>query len=434
MPVPVGDSYGRDVGTLSKTLGQIRSRVEDAGPAVGGPWRRLAPLVVATGAAQSLLVILGPTVVAIAAEFDVSVGVAAQSRSITAGVAVVTSLALTQRIDRLGIRRLLSWGALAAIVACAAIAVAPVLAVYLTSHIVLGVGFACLVSAGFAGVASFEREKRAWAMGYVSAAIAGAWIVVNPVVGILTESISWRIASLAPASIALLVIWMAKGTPARDGGGEVGSMRHLLESRSARRWMIAELLYYTAWATFLTFSGAFFIEALGLGESTVGWMLAIGPAAFFASATQSRALVARFDRARLVAAMALTIGALLVVLLVLTRSIIPAAALNALIGVAAGVRTPVSSNLGMAQIPDQPGAMMSVRTGVNQLGYLVGGLVGGSVIAVWGYPALGLALGVILAVAALLYLRVRDSASRRPTARGNGQSPRRLVELGGTGT
>ena len=71
---------------------------------------------------------------------------------------------------------------------------APTLMLFLAAHLLVGVAFACLLSAGFAGVAAFAPERRPWAIGYVAGASALAWIVVNPIAGAVTEWVSWRVA------------------------------------------------------------------------------------------------------------------------------------------------------------------------------------------------------------------------------------------------
>ena len=96
------------------------------------------------------------------------------------------------------------------------------------------------------------------------------------------------------------------------------------------------------------------------------------------------------------------------------RSAPVAVALFCLLGLAAGTRTPVSASLGLDQLPGQPAAMMAARTGATQLGYLVGAVVGGAVISGAGYPALGLVLAVVMATSAALVLRVDDPRGPAP--------------------
>jgi predicted MFS family arabinose efflux permease len=59
-------------------------------------------------------------------------------------------------------------------------------------------------------------------------------------------------------------------------------------------------------------------------------------------------------------------------------------------------------------MPAQPGAMMAARTTSAQLGYTVGALLGGLVIAVAGFDALGFVLFVGMAFSAVLIARVAE--------------------------
>ena len=123
-------------------------------------------------ASQALLVALSPTIVAIGRDLGASVGAVGQARSVAAAVAILASLAIFGRIDALGVRRLLGVGSALAIVACAAVGLAPTLALFLAAHLLVGLAFACLLSAGFSGVAAFPPERRPWAIGYVVGANA----------------------------------------------------------------------------------------------------------------------------------------------------------------------------------------------------------------------------------------------------------------------
>ena len=369
---------------------------------------KLAPLVLATMASQALLVVLSPTIVAIRRELGASIGVVGQARSVAAGVAIMASLAIVGRIDALGVRRLLRVGSALAIVACVAVGLAPTLALFLAAHVLVGLAFACLLSAGFAGVAAFPPERRPWAIGYVAGANALAWIVVNPIVGAVTESLTWRAAEIVPAVIAVVALLAAPAADLAPNPTAARALRTLLRERSARRWLGAEVFAYGAWSALLTFVGAFFIERLGVPEAAAGWLLATGAAAYFAASTRTRTLVGLFPRRRLAAGSALIMAVLLFVLLRLTASAPLAVATFCLVGLAAGVRTPASSGLGLEQLPRHSGAMMAARTAATQLGYLLGAVIGGAVISHGGYGALGIVLAIGMTASALLILRVDD--------------------------
>jgi hypothetical protein len=60
--------------------------------------------------------------------------------------------------------------------------------------------------------------------------------------------------------------------------------------------------------------------------------------------------------------------------------------------------------------------MMGARTASAQLGYLVGALVGGAVLAVSGFGTLGLVLFAGMGLSALLLSRVSDPQAAAPHA------------------
>lgn len=372
--------------------------------------RRVAPLVLATMTSQALLVVLAPTISATGAEIGATVAAVGQARTVSATVAIIASLLITVRIAQIGVRRLLLAGSVLTLLSCAAVAAAPNLLTFLVAHVLVGAAFACQLTAGFAGLSGFSGDRRPWAIGYVTGANALAWVVVNPLAGAVTQWWSWRAAYAIPVLIALGGVLTAGGAApagtARSGGLPV---RTVIRDRSARSWVLSELLAYLSWTSLITFLGAFFIERFGLGEAAVGWLLAAAAAAYIVASTRSARLVARLPRRMLAAVAALVMAVLLVVLLdVGGLGVAGAATVFCLIGLTAGVRTPVSSGLGLDQLPSQQEAMMAVRTATTQLGYLLGALLGGAVIATVGYPALGGVLAVGMTASALLLLRVKD--------------------------
>jgi len=200
--------------------------------------RMLAPLVLATMTSQALLVVLAPTIVAIAADLGASVGTIGQARSITAAASIIASVAISTRTDAFAVPRLLLTGSGLAIAACGAVAVSGTTALFLAAHVLVGLAFALLLSGGFAGVAAFSPQSRAWATGYVASANALAWIVVNPIAASLTEWLSWRAAEAVPAAIALTALFTARSAQRVPGGPATAGWWAPLKVASARRWII----------------------------------------------------------------------------------------------------------------------------------------------------------------------------------------------------
>ena len=371
--------------------------------------RRLLPLVLATMTSQALLVVLAPTIVGVGQDFGVSVGVVGQARTVLAGAAIAASLGIAPLLDRLGVRPLLFAGALLAVAGSAGAALSSTLPIFLFVHAVTGVGFACLLSAGFAGVASFRGEDRAWAMGYVVGANALAWIVVNPLAGVLTEVLSWRATHAVPAALALSVLVGIRAAPDERATSTGGTgLRGVLADPSARRWILAEVISFYAWGTYLTFIGAYFVQAYALGESATGIVLALGAVAFFVASVRGALLFDRLPRPRVVAVAVIVMGALIALQFSTDGDVWIGLLTFLLSGAVGGIRSSVASALGLAQLPGQPGAMMAARTAAIQTGYLLGGLIGGATLALGGYAALGIVLATGLIFCATLVLRVTE--------------------------
>ena len=115
-------------------------------------------------ASQAALVVLAVTIVDVGRELGVSVAVVGQARTVTAVSAIITLVAVGAALDRTGVGWLLRCGAVLAMIGCATSAVAPSLWVFLATHVLTGAAVACLLGAGFAGVAGLASHRRASAM------------------------------------------------------------------------------------------------------------------------------------------------------------------------------------------------------------------------------------------------------------------------------
>lgn len=394
-----------------------------AQPTTASRVRRLLPLVLATTATQASIVVLAPLLVAIADDLGASVSAVGIARAVLAATAVAASLALGPTIDRVGVRPLIVRGAALALAGALATALAPTLPAFYAAHAVTGVGVGCLLSAGFAGVASyFAGRDLAWAMGYVVGTQSLAWIVGNPIVGALADAGSWRLAYLVPGAVCLsaLVAGLLAPAPRRGllSADESSSIRAglaaVFHDRSARRWTIAELVGYSAWTAELTYAAAFYVERYGTGLTTVGVLLAIGSLVFLVTSLNFARVTARTARKPLLVASAFGMGVMLVPILNWAPSVLVTLGLFCVLAFLAGVRLTGSSALGLDLLPARPGAMMGARTASAQLGYVVGAAGGALVIAVAGFGTLGFVLFVGMSLSALVLAGVHDPAGHRP--------------------
>ena len=398
-------------------------------------FRRLLPLVLATTATQASIVVLAPLLVEIGDSLGASVSAVGVARSVLAGTAFAGSLAVGPLIDRIGVRPLIVRGGALALAGAAATAASPTLAIFYAAHVVTGLGVGCLLSAGFAGVASyFSGREMAWALGYVVGAQSLAWIVGNPIVGALADAGSWRLAYVVPASVCLAALLAglalrpvavaAESKPESIGDG----LRAVFGDRSARRWTISELVAYSAWSAELTYAAVFYIRNYDTGLGTIGFLLAGGSLAFLLTSLNTARLTTRFTRKPLLVACGLGMGAMLVPMLNWAPSVAGTFAMFCVMALFAGIRLAGSSSLGLDQLPDRPGAMMGARTGAAQLGYMIGAAGGGLVLALWGFGTLGFVLFAGMALSALLLTGVHDPWSERQRAAAVDPLPAPLVD------
>ena len=194
-------------------------------------------------------------------------------------------------------------------------------------------------------------------------------------------------------------------------GGAREGLLAVMREPSARRWAIAELVAYSAWTAELTYVGAFYVHSYGVNETVVGSLLAVGSVVFLVSSLSTERLVSRLPRRPVLVASALGMGVLLVPVLNLSPSVGFTLGLFCVLAALAGVRSTGSSSLGLLQLPERPGSMMGARTASAQLGYLVGAVVGGAVLALAGFGALGFVLFAGMVVSAGLLARVGDPAT-----------------------
>ncbi|HEX2070471.1 MAG TPA: MFS transporter [Thermoleophilaceae bacterium] len=396
--------------------------------------RRLLPLVLATTATQASIVVLAPLLVEIGRSLGASVSAVGVARSVLAGTAFAGSLAIGPLIDRIGVRPLVVRGGALALAGAVASATAPTLLVFYAAHVVTGIGVACLLSAGFAGVATyFSGREMAWAMGYVVGAQSLAWIVGNPIVGALADAGSWRLAYAVPASVCLAALvagFLLRPLQRTDAAPESirDGLRAVFQDRSARRWTIAELVAYSAWSAELTYAAVFYIRNYETSVATIGFLLAGGSLVFLLTSLNTARLTTRFTRKPLLVASALVMGFVLVPILNWAPSVTGTFAMFCVMATFAGIRLAGSSSLGLDQLPDRPGAMMGARTAAAQLGYMVGAAGGGLVLALWGFGTLGFVLCAGMALSAALLTGVRDPWSERQRAGAAEPLPAPLVD------
>jgi predicted MFS family arabinose efflux permease len=369
-------------------------------------------------AGQAAVIAMAPVLTDAAADLHVSTAAAGQLRTITGLTAGITALTLGIVTRRVGLGRQLLAGAALLAVASVASAVAPTFAMLAVAQLPVGVAVAVLTTAGTLAAAEWVApELRTRALSWALVGQPSAWIVGMPLVGMLGER-SWRYGWLAlPAAAAVVAAALVApraGQP--PGQARPAPARAVLADRRLARWLGGELLANAAWAGTLVYAGALLAESYGTSSRLRGFLLAVAAVAYVAGNLLSRRLL-RDEPGRLLVPLA--------VLLAVSDGLFGAARsgtaastiLFACAAFLAGGRTLVASAFALSTPAEVRPAVMRLRAATMQFGYFVGSIAAGAALAVGGYTAFGVTMGVaFLAAAATTAGRRAGGRTRRADA------------------
>lgn len=374
-------------------------------------WILLAVIVTMT-VNQTAIVIISPLAVAIADEFDTTVSLTGQLRTVAALVSAGLAPFVGLLSDRFGRRPIMLAGLLAITAFGFASAVAPTFGLLMAVQAIAGFGIASLLSSGYAVAAdAFPRERRAWAVGVISIGQPMAWVFGLPLIGLVADSFGWRWSFIAvPMLFSLVGIAFLRWVPGPARYESMGRIATLplaglgevLRNRSARSWILSELMAYSGWSGTLVYLGAYYITVHDQSTAATGILLAMTALGFVAGS-----LLSHRTASRLGAKPTILLGAgLSSAVLIATMTIQPVVWVSLVLligfGMMQGIRGAAASVVGLAQSPRQQGIMMGFRASVVQLGYVFGGITGGVLLAIGGYSLLGVCFALVIFGAAYL--------------------------------
>ncbi|MGI9659510.1 MAG: MFS transporter, partial [Gaiellaceae bacterium] len=358
-------------------------------------------------ASQAAAIVLSPILVEVARDFDVSIGVAGQLRSVGGAMAGVGGLLVGWLAGRFGPRGLLTLALVWLVGAAGLSAISPNFAVLAFAQALLGVAIALTQAGAVSGAALWiAPDVRTRALSWILPGTAFAWIVGMPIVGLVGE-ISWRLAwitvTLGAAVPALIAVRRLPRVPLprRALRGELGG---LLRDTTVRGWMFGELCAFSAAAGSVVYIGALMIESYGTTPTGVGLVLGAAMLAYLPGTLIFRRWIEASPRLLLIG---LGIaGALVVALLGSVRtSLGVTAALIAVFMFVNAARTMTGSSFGLHAAPSRSVSVMGLRTAAIQGGYLLGGGLGGLALELGGYRALGLTFAALYLLGTIPYVR-----------------------------
>ncbi len=389
-------------------------------PGVTSPSLALFAALFATQCPQF---VLSPVLVETARAVGASVATVAQVRAVAGLSAAVTTLALGPVARRLGLRDLIALALGLVAAGSLGAATAGGLGALALSHLLLGAGLGLGLTSGLSAAGAWaadghrDRLLSNALMGPPAAAIAGTLGAG------LIGGASWRLAWVAlPLTASLLALALVLRRRADDAPAGSSSRASAWRVPSVPAWLLGELLAYSAWSGIVVFSGALLVQAYAVAPAAAGLAIAVSAAAFMLG---NRLVRGRANSVsglrRLIVGLAPCLAACSAFLGAVRPSYVVSAGLLAVLGLLQGARSHLGSRFGLVVGGREAVGVMALRTTAQQLGYLVGAALGGLVLTVAGYGALGLLVAALLIGAAVPHVwALAASDANEPLVREGG--------------
>jgi MFS transporter, DHA1 family, inner membrane transport protein len=364
-------------------------------------------------AAQAGLLTLSPILPSVARDFGVATAAAGQLRTLVGLVGGLAALGVVFVGRRVGPRRLLLAGNGLLVLGSVASAAAPSLWALAAAQVAVGAATGLLISGALAAAAAWAPpERRAATVAWAVLGQPASWVAGMPLIG-LCAGLGWRYAWLGVPLAAGLAGLAAVGAGPREQrtGVPAPSAHSLRWDAKLAGWAVGELLSFAAWAGTIVYAGALLVESYDAAPGTVGLLLGAAAIAAFPGNVLARRWLTSSPRV-LLALLGLGAAVVTAVFGSVRPGLGASTAAFTMLVLLACTRTAAGSTFALYVTPERRLAVMGLRASTAQLGYLLGGGIGGIALAAGGYPVLCLtlaglfALGAAPHVAALLAERV----------------------------
>lgn len=368
---------------------------------------RLLVLILAIGgfAATANAVVLVPTLQPIADQFHTSDALAGQIGTAYSIMSGLTALIVAQWIDRFSRRSLLRVGTAIITIGTLSTALAPDLVLLFAGRAITGLGGALILPTCIAATGDLftEPSKRNRAVSTVWAATSLTLLIGLPVLTQIAAITGWRwtvTSVLIPFGVLLIgTQWLPAHAPmsTADASNE-GGLRKVLSHASAVWLLVAVALFWLVFIGTYSYWGAFFDEHFHATANEMTLLFLVGGAAdLFGTYTAPVALRWRSPRFMLLTCSAI-FGANLIAIGFIYSSLWSFFPYMVVSGAASGALVVYASILLLDALPSVRGAMMSLSASGNSLGGAAGTALAGGLLAVQGYIAVYVGLGLLIPV------------------------------------
>ncbi len=359
----------------------------------------------------SLLV--GLLLIDIGITFGLSVGVSGQLNTFSAFISFIASLLMGVLSTRNSSKTLLLTGTTLFILGTFGCAFASQFSILSLFYALAGFGISMIMPMISTIVAElYELKKRATIIGYTMASGALSFVIGSPIIIYIASLGGWRspflyfILPTALLSAGLSVKGLPSSTQSLKSSSYnksfLESFREILTKRSAMACLFGTALSAACWQAIVFYSVSFLRQRFLLSSDFSSLFIVFGALSYTVGSLVSGWVVNKFGR-KTVTVISSVLAGVFTIWFLNVSSLWESISLAFLGSLFSGVRASSSSSLSLEQIPKYRGVIMSLSSATGNIGIALGSSLGGFTLLWYNYEMLGLSLGVIGILAAIIY-------------------------------
>jgi len=357
--------------------------------------------------------LLSLLLIEISLTFGLEVGIAGQISAAHSLVSLVASFIVGALSIRFSHKQLLMTGLLLQALSATVCAVAPSFNSLLLVFSLNGIGVALIAPMTMSIAAEYlQKEERANAVGWIILSVPISSIFISLAINFVTTFGNWRLPFLAillPINV-LCLLFVTMGVPALQisiQSKEVDISKgftEILAYRSAIACLIGTVISAMSIGGFVVYQASFFRQTYQVSTDFTSLMYIGNYLCMAIGIRIARHLMRRFGSRRLWA-LAMTILSINMVLAWLVPNVWLSLTLTLLVFILFGSVFTSANNLTLDQVPSFRGTIMALFTASERLGLTMGASLGGMILLWFNYGSLGLFLGLIGLLAAIIVYR-----------------------------
>lgn len=362
-------------------------------------------------------VLIGLLLVDIGLTYNQPVGVIGQIGTLSSILAIVTAIALSVLSVRFDARKLLMLGVGLQLLSALGSGTANSFLMLLVFYAINGLGLPVVVTMTRTLVAHyFTEDKRANALGWVTAGGSLSWVIGAQVITYLAGIGGWRLPYIAFIVTSLVmglfcVIQFLPPPKIVDQKTQVNltaGIKAIVTSRSAISCLISTLFRIASFQLILVYSASYFRQQFLLSREITSLLITMSALCFTGGSILSGRIVYKFGRKR-VAWSFLLLGGVFLALLTNISNPWLTYGVYFLGPLVMGISFPANVSLFLEQIPQYRGGMMALITAFANIGSALGAALGGVILLWSSYSSVGITLGSLSIIGSmLLYFFVKD--------------------------